>query len=98
MTTETRKPTPFELPLKYDNDRVVKYGKEEKVRANESEDKSKSFSVDNHGELTTGEYVSYLAYLEHPKLRRAGRFPPINPTRENYSKLVKLAEDLELDL
>jgi len=60
-------------------------------------DKSQSFNVDNKGELTTGEYVSYLAYLENPNLRRAGRFPSINPTRENYSKLVKLAEDLELD-
>jgi hypothetical protein len=61
------------------------------------EDTSKSFSLNNRGELTTGEYVSYLALLENHELRRSARFPPVNPTKEDYSNLVKLAEKLELD-
>jgi hypothetical protein len=65
---------------------------------NYSVNKNDSFNVNNRGELTTGEYVSYLGFLENPEIRRAGRFPKINPTRQDYSKLVKITEDLGLDL
>jgi hypothetical protein len=61
-------------------------------------DRSGSFNLANHGELTTNEYLEYTHYLKNDKVRSAGKFPQSNPTKENYSKLLKLVEALDLDL
>jgi hypothetical protein len=63
-------------------------------------DRSKSFSLNNKGdELTTGEYISYIALLEeYPQLKEKGIFPRNNPTRDQFSALQGMAEEKEFDL
>jgi hypothetical protein len=57
-----------------------------------------AFNLANHGELSTSEYLEYTHYLKNNKVTTAGNFPSVNPTKENYSKLLKIVEELELDL
>jgi hypothetical protein len=61
-------------------------------------DRTNAFNMNNHGELTTSEYLEYTHYLENDKVRSARRFPLVNPTKEDYSKLIQIVENLELDL
>jgi len=51
----------------------------------------------NENEFSTSRYLFCLAYLEgHKKLGKEKPFPKINPTSEDYSRLVKTLREAGL--
>jgi hypothetical protein len=96
----------FESHLEYTNDNTGIEGYLGKFRSDLPTNKSGSFNLVNRGELSTGEYVSYLGYLEDRRITERllaeginlKNFPKANPTPEQYADLIKIIDKLELDL
>jgi hypothetical protein len=69
-------------------------------------DRSNSFNLANKGELSTGEYVSYIGYLRDKRITERllaedislKQFPLTKPTKTQYTNLIGIIERLELDL
>jgi|WetSurMetagenome_2_1015567.scaffolds.fasta_scaffold148012_3 hypothetical protein len=69
-------------------------------------DRSNSFNLANKGELSTGEYVSYIGYLGDKRITERllaedislKQFPLAKPTKKQYESLISIIERLELDL
>jgi len=96
----------FESHLEYTNDNTGREGYLGKFRSDLPTNKSGSFNLVNKGELSTGEYVSYLGYLEDKRITERllaegislKNFPLVKPTRVQYGGLIKIIDELELDL
>jgi hypothetical protein len=63
-------------------------------------DKSESFDLAKHGELSTNEYLQYLHYIQVLADNKIGTasFPKANPTKIDNSKLIEIIENQDLDL